>query len=57
MNYAEAEDIVCDGIAKICEALLENGFTNSQIEFFDMEVSNSILFDQIVALVLYAKKQ
>jgi DNA-binding ferritin-like protein (Dps family) len=32
MNYKQAEDVVCDGVARFCEALLENGFTHTQME-------------------------
>lgn len=56
MNYTEAEDIVCDGIAKFCEVLLENGFTVIQMEFVDREICRSTLFDSLVEILLEAKQ-
>lgn len=57
MNYTEAEDIVCDGIAKFCEALLENGFTVVQMELVDREICQSTLFDQLVEILLTARQE
>ena len=56
MKYAEAEEIVCDGIAKFCEALLENGFTHSQMELVDRALSDERgFYDSFVELVIQAK--
>lgn len=52
MKYREAEEVVCDGIAKFCEALLENGFTYAQIEWVDREICQSTVFDTLVEILL-----
>lgn len=57
MKYVEAEEIVCDGVAKFCEALLENGFTHSQMEFVDREICQSTIFDILVEILLTAKEE
>lgn len=57
MKYTKAGEIVCDGVAKFCEALLENGFTHSQMEFVDREISQSTVFDTLIEILLTAKQQ
>ena len=57
MKYSEAEEVVCDGIAKFCEALLENGFTHAQIESVDREICQSTVFDILVEILLTAKEE
>lgn len=57
MNYKQAEDVVCDGVARFCEALLENGFTHTQMEAVDREISQSTVFDILVEILLTAKEE
>lgn len=57
MKYSEAEEVVCDGIAGFCEALLENGFTHTQMEVVDREICQSTVFDTLVEILLTAKEE
>lgn len=56
MNYKQAEDVVCDGVAKFCEALLENGFNHAQMEFVDRALCDERgFYDSLVELIIQAK--